>query len=228
MSHPPAQPHGKIEEVFPDVFFVTGIFRAGAGFRFPRNMTILRSGERLVLVNSVRLTADGETELDKLGKVTDVVRLGGFHGIDDPYYRERYQATMWAPANIRKPRVEYRPLGPDSPLEDARVFLFEKGREPDAALIVARAGGILVSCDSFQNWTSMDGVSLLARPIMKLMGFGPAVIGGPWVKRMGPAIREDFERLRKEPFQHLLSGHGTPLRDRARDELAGAMARRFK
>src|SRR3954468_11471301 len=95
MSHPPAMPHGAIEEVFPDVFVVRSSFRAGAGVTFDRNMTIVRQGGELVVINSARLTEAGEAELGKLGKVTHVVRAAAFHGADDPYFVERFGATLW-------------------------------------------------------------------------------------------------------------------------------------
>ncbi len=228
MAHAPVQQHGKLTQVFSDVWLVTGSMRAGAGVTFTRNMTVVRDGQRLVLVNSVRLDSATEAELERLGKVTDVVRLGGFHGLDDPYMKERFGATMWAPANIRKPYVEYRTLEPGAcPISDATPFLFSAAREADAALILARDGGILISCDSFQNWTTYDGCSLLARVVMRVMGFGPAVIGKPWAKRMGPGVRADFARLREQPFVHALSGHGTPIRDDAKALLDQAIAVRF-
>lgn len=229
MAHPPANEHGAIEEVFDRVWTVTGEFPMGPGLRIPRNMTIVREGEKLVLINPIRLTAEGEAQLDKLGEVKDVVRLSWGHGSDDPYMQERYGATMWAPAGLKKEGVAYRELKEDaSPLADGTPFLFKGGREPDAAIVIAREGGILVSCDAYQHWTRWDEGSWLGNVATKLMGFKGPVIGGPWAKRMGPGIKADFERLREQPFKHLLTGHGTPLRDRAREELAGAMKRRFK
>jgi len=97
--HPPAAPHGSLREVLPDVFFVTGTMAMSVGIvpvRFSRNMTVIREGTRLVLVNSVRLDDAGLAALDALGKVTDVIRLAGFHGMDDPFYAERYGAKVWA------------------------------------------------------------------------------------------------------------------------------------
>ena len=44
---PPALPHGKLEEVFPDVFFVTGMMKTvlmNADWQFSRNMTVVREG----------------------------------------------------------------------------------------------------------------------------------------------------------------------------------------
>ena len=42
---PPALPHGSLEEVFPDVYFVTGAMkteRMNSHWQFSRNMTVIR------------------------------------------------------------------------------------------------------------------------------------------------------------------------------------------
>src|SRR5574338_137016 len=94
-----AMPHGPIQEVFPDVFFVTGTMKNeffGSMWQFSRNMTIVRENGNLTILNSVRLDDDGLAELDKLGKVINVVRIGDMHGVDDPFYVDRYNATFWA------------------------------------------------------------------------------------------------------------------------------------
>src|SRR5262252_7680239 len=94
---PPALPHGEIREILPGIHFVTGTVQMPGPLpvRFSRNMTIVREGERLVLVNSVRLDDAGLAALDGLGKVTDVVRLAANHGQDDPFYADRYKAKVW-------------------------------------------------------------------------------------------------------------------------------------
>lgn len=228
-AFPPVMPHGELEPVFDDVWMVTGSFRMGPGMRIPRNMAVVREGERLVLVNSVRLSADGEAALAKLGKVTDVVRLSAGHGADDPYLQERYGATMWAPRGLTRPGVTYQELREDaSPLADGAPIVFTHGNAPDASIVLARDGGVLISCDAYQHWTRFDQGTVLAGWVTRLMGFGPATIGGPWARRMGPGVYADFERLCQRRFVHLIPGHGTVLRDRARDELPGAMRRRFK
>ena len=86
-------PHGDIDEIFPDVFLVRGTFRAGPGLSFGRNMIVLREGDALTLVNSVRLSPEGERALDRLGTVRHLVRLGFFHTRDDPYYRSPVSYT---------------------------------------------------------------------------------------------------------------------------------------
>jgi hypothetical protein len=96
---PDALPHGPIVEIFPDVFFVTGTMRAeffGSMWQFSRNMTVVREDGRLTIVNSVRLNDEGLAQLEALGNVVNVVRIGDMHGIDDPFYLKRYGPTFWA------------------------------------------------------------------------------------------------------------------------------------
>lgn len=231
MSFPPPQPpFGKIEEAFADVFQVTGGFRFAPGLRITRNMTIVRQGGALTLVNSVRLDAAGEAALDALGPVRHLVRLGAFHGVDDPYYVDRYKPTLWAPPGTKHAGglTTDRELAAGAcPIEGATVFPFAHGRQPECAILLERDGGILVTCDSYQNWESFDGCSAMGKLMMKVMGFGPTLIGGPWLKAMGPEVRADFEALLALPFAHLVPAHGAVLRDRAKDGLRTATKRRF-
>lgn len=227
---PAAQAHGPITEVFPDVFFVTGSYRFGPGLGITRNMVIVRQGDELVLVNSVRLSREGEARLAELGKVKHVVRIGAFHSLDDPYMKDRFAPELWAPPGTTyKTGLAFdRKLEPGSgPIEGATVFAFENGRRPEVAILLERDGGILLTCDSYQNWTTFDGCTVLGGLMMRAMRFGPTLIGGPWVKAMGPNVRADFDRLRDLEFQHLLSAHGTPLKGTARAGLDVAIRHRF-
>lgn len=228
---PPALPHGPITEVYPGVFSVTGSFRFAPGLSITRNMVIVRQGEGLVLVNSVRLTPAGEAELERLGRVEHLVRIGTFHGADDPWFVHRYAPAYWAPPGMppREGAAPPRDLRPDScPIDGATVFSFTHGRKAEVALILPVAGGVLVTCDSFQNWTTFEGCSFLGGLMMRAMGFGPTLIGGPWLKEMGRDVKTDFEALLALEFAHLAPAHGTPIRDRAKDGLRTAMAARFR
>lgn len=227
---PPALPHGPIEQVFPEVFQVRGSFRFAPALTITRNMTIVRQAGELTLVNSVRLSPAGEAQLEALGKVKHVVRIGAFHGADDPWFVHRFGATLWAPPGTRhKGEVATdRELVPgQSPIEGSTVFAFERAKRPEAALLLDREGGILLTCDSYQHWTTFAGCSLLGKVMMKAMGFGPTLVGGPWVKAMGPDVRADFGRLVDVPFRHLAPAHGTVLRDAAKEGLHAAVAHRF-
>jgi len=231
LDFPAALPHGTLAEVFPDVFVVTGGFRFAPGLTITRNMTVVREGSELTLINSVRLTQAGEDELARLGEVKHLVRLGAFHGLDDPYYAQRYKPTFWAPPGTKHQGnlPHDRDLKPGSaPLDDLSVFVFAEGRQPEAALILDRADGILLTCDSYQHWTTLEGCSLLGKIMMKLMGFGPLHIGTPWLKAMGSGVKADFERLLERPFVHLIPGHGTVLKDAAKEGLRTAMTKCLK
>jgi hypothetical protein len=224
--HPPALPHGEIREVFPNVFFVTGtISMAGPiPMRFSRNMTIVREGERLVLVNSVRLGEPGLAQLDKLGKVTDVLRLAAFHGMDDPFYKERYGARTWSLKGQRyvagfdssappyhTPDVEMQD-STELPLSGAKLYTIA-ATPPEGLLLLQRDGGVLISGDCMQNWGSTDAYfSLLAKPMMRWMGFiKPHNIGPAWLKQTKPPVQQLLGLLDLE-FDHVLPAHGTPAK----------------
>ncbi len=232
---PPALSHGNLEEVFPDVFFVSGSMETvlqEMDWKFSRNMTVVRDGERLIIVNSVRLGEPGLAQLDRLGRVTDVVRLGSLHGRDDPFYVDRYAAEYWA-----MPGMEHetglqatRTLTSDGPLpiSDASLFEFRTTRIPEGILRLQRAGGIVIACDALQNWTAPDEFfSDSSRELMQQLGFfTPANLGPVWVQRAAPE-GEDFSRLKALSFSHALCGHGDPLRDTAHADYSATFNRLF-
>lgn len=232
---PPALAHGSIEEVFPDVYFVMGAMETvlqDIDWKFSRNMTVVRDGERLIIINSVRLTDAGLVELDKLGKVTDVVRLGSLHGRDDPFYVNRYDAKYWAMPGMEhetglKATHGLKPEGL-SPISDASVFEFCTTEIKEGILHLDREGGILIACDALQNWTKPDEFfSDASRNMMQDMGFfTPANLGPVWVQAAEPKA-DDFARLKQLSFKHALCGHGEPLRDTAQEDYSATFKRVF-
>jgi hypothetical protein len=222
---PPALPHGELRELFPDVFVVTGTIGIPGPFpvRFSRNMVVVREGERLVLINSVRLTDAGLAALDALGKVTDVLRIAGFHGADDAFYADRYGAKVWAIAGQRytagfDPRAEeyFRPhveVGATTqlPLEGASLYLFST-KVPEGLLVLARSGGIVVAGDCLQNWKEPDPYfSAVGKVMMRLMGFiKPHNVGPAWLKATKPSARE-LRGVLELDFDHVLPAHGAPV-----------------
>lgn len=227
---PAAQPHGPIETLFPDVFLVRGTFRGGPLVHIPRNMVVVREGRALTIVNSVRLSAEGERSLALLGDVKHVVKLGAAHGLDDPYYRATFAPTFWAPVPAdaaTKALVD----GERGPLERATAFCFRRDARGEAALVVEQdAGNLLVTCDSVQSWESTEGCSTLGGLLIRAMGFlQPATIGPIWLKRATggkPAeMSRDFARLIERDFRHLVAGHGVLLRDHAKAAIERSWAR---
>jgi hypothetical protein len=230
---PPVLPHGPLEEIFPDVFFVTGAMKTvlmDVDWQFSRNMTVVRDGDALTLVNSVRLDDAGLARLEALGGVTNVVKIGSMHGRDDAFYRARYGAKFWAlPGMVHEhglvPDHELAPGGA-MPFSGCSIFAFRTTKLPECILHVDRAGGIMISCDSLQNWIEPDEYfSDDTRHMMAEMGFfKPTNVGPLWMRLMGPQD-QDFARLREFSFRHALCGHGAPVRDTAKEAYAGTFQR---
>jgi len=226
--------HGDFNEVFPDVFWMQGTVKMGPGMVINRNMIVLRHEGELTVINAVRPEEHRVAELEALGTVKDVVKLG-LHGMDDAWYLQRFGARFWAApgADVGGLTVD-QPLTPDGPRLTpwARVFRFQETKKPELALIIERGGGVLVTCDSVQNWSNKARCSLLAKGLTAIMGFDkrPANIGPPWKKLMTPAdgsLKPDFERLLAEPFDNLIGGHGQPMTGGAKAALTATVAAVF-
>ena len=95
---------GTLEQVFDDIWWAWGTVRVGPGILFPRNMTIVRERGELVVIHPVLMPDAEQKKIEALGPIKHIVRLGAFHGMDDPAYVERYHPTVWAP-----PGVDHRP-----------------------------------------------------------------------------------------------------------------------
>ena len=234
-DYPAPQPHGELEELADGVFWAQGSMRVNAVMRFSRNMTVVRSGDDLTVVNPVRLSAAGEAALDRLGTVKHVVRLGCFHGLDDRYYVDHYGAEFWCQANsthYKEPApTQTLAEGHGLPIADAEILEFASAKRPECVVLVKRAGGILITCDSLQNWGDRGHLSLLARIIMPFLGFKATLIVGPvWLKFMTPkggSLRADFDRVLDLEFDQLIGAHGGPWRSGANDKARWAVARAF-
>lgn len=235
--HPPVQPHGTLNELFPGIHFVTGTvaIKAPLPTRFSRNMTVIAEDGALTLINSLRLDETGLAALEALGEVRNVIRLAGFHGMDDPYYAERYGARVWSVDAPYAPGFnEGAPyFTPDEimtrdsvlPIRNARLLLFESASPGEGLLYLDRDGGIIVSGDCLQNWAKPDRFfSLPARLIMRLMGFiKPHNIGPGWLKTAKPDPAEIRDRLNVE-FAHVLPVHGAPVLGDAAAKYASALS----
>jgi hypothetical protein len=234
-EYSPAWPHGELQEAFPDVFYVLGTNKthhAGVDFQTSRTMVVLREGEALTLINTVRLDEAGLRALEGLGQVRDVVRLGAFHGRDDPFYCDRYRAALWALPGVAHAdgRATDRSLmvGGPFPARDGEVFAFASAKFPEAAVLLGREGGILITCDAIQNWTRVDEFfSASCGELFASQGLiGAANIPSTWLHACEPG-REDFARLLALRFRHLICGHGEPLRDEAHARVAASVAAVF-
>ncbi len=230
----PLEPHGPLVALTDDLWYLTGSVKMAPLVRIPRNMVVVRHEGALTIVDSVRLSDAGAAELDALGEVTNVVKIGT-HAMDDAWYLDRYGAKYWALAGARLPTGLSADVAMTEdtalPIPDASLFVFTHTKAPEAAILFARDGGWLLTCDSVQHWVDTKGCSLMAKIASHAMGFmKPAQIGPPWRKAMTPeggSLRPDFERLAELPFDKLLGAHGAPLRGGAKARLRETIARVF-
>lgn len=233
-SYPAALPHSIIVEVLPDIFFVSGTRQwhfMEMDWQFSRNMTVVREGDALSLFNAVRLTEDGLRDLDALGTITNVVQVGGLHGLDDAFYRDTYGAAYWAQPGAGQEGVTVdRELVPDGdmPVSGAELFVFKTTKVPECIVRLDREGGVLIACDALQNYVEPDEFfSAESSKVMDEMGFfTPANVGPVWMQAAEPGA-EDFERLAKLTFRHVLCGHGAPVLDTAFEAYAATFKRLF-
>ncbi len=235
MSLPPQLPHGPIREILEDVFFVTGQTRAvfgGREFRFSRNMTIIRDGGVLTLLNTMRLDEDGLSELAMLGDVRHIAKLGFFHGRDDAFYKQHFGAKLWAFPGMPHERglqtdVELRPSGP-TPFGLGQAFSYASAEIAEGLMLLKRHGGVLVACDSLQNLAPPDEffdeatAQTMRPPGLKL---GMAI--GPGFRNRGKPKASDFARLLELEFSHLLSAHGPAVLSDAHARVTECIATEF-
>ena len=227
MSYPQATPHSHPEALAEDLFVVYGSVQINALMRFSRNMAIVRNGSELTLVSAVRVDEPGLAALDALGTVKHVVRLGPLHGMDDPFYLDRYGAEFWSlpggtqyttPA-INHPLTEGGPL----PFPDAELFEFHGIAQPEGALLLKHGAGTLLTVDSIQSYATpphKPHTGIVARLLSQFRGFPNETLIGPiWTQMLAAdkqLLRSEFERLLELDFDQLLSAHGTFLPSGAR------------
>lgn len=225
-TFPPPRRHGPIEEILTDVFVVRAEEHVGPLVDVPRNVTILRRGDDLVMIDGMRLAEETEAHLERLGRVRHLVRLGHAHPRDEAYLAHRWGAPpTWAPPPCRGA----------TPLEDGhapflagtQVFLFRRSARGEAALVFEHTGGnVLVTAEAVHNCVDLDGCSLVAGVALHLAGeVGPARLGRVWLAEAGgTALRDDFDRLLEHDFAHLVCSRGEPMRGGARDALRRSVA----
>lgn len=234
-QYSPAWPHSDLKEIFPHIFFVMGTNKVtynGVNLQHSRNMVVVRHDKKLTLINTVRLDEKGLAALDRLGEVENIVRIGAFHGRDDAFYLDHYQAKLWALKGMshdsgKQTDIELVPGG-QIPFPGCSLFVFETSVHPEGILHLDQQGGILVTCDSIKNWLMADEFfSLETTKLYEEQSFfGPATISEVW-KQACQVKASDLERLKTLSFRHLLSAHGGPLLNDAYKQVSKTIKKEF-
>ncbi len=194
--------------------------------KISRNMTVIRDGDALTIVNSMRLDDAGLAALDALGTVQHVIRLAAFHGMDDPFYQRRYGARVWALKDTLytsgfdatdQGKVYFEPdvaMGADTPLPipGARLIVIGSATPPEGLLLLERDGGVIIAGDILQNWAKPDAYfNVPGKLMMKTMGFlKPHNIGPGWLKATKPDPAE-LHALADLSYEHVLPAHGAAV-----------------
>lgn len=235
MSYAPIYPHDGIKEIGDDIFMVPGSIKINPVIRFTRNMAIIRHGGELSLVNPLRLNDEVEKELLALGEIKHIVRLGQFHGIDDPYYSDRFKVELWAlPGGTTYPEPPLdRELseGGELPFPGCELFCFQGSLVKESALLVRQGPGLLLTCDAIQHYGAYPNTNFVARLLLPFLGFPKTTLVGPiWLKMATPdgkSLRSEFDRLLSLEFDRLSPSHGTLIESGAHAAVAAAVEKAF-
>lgn len=216
--------HGELVTIFPEVLSVKGTMQLFGLFRYSRNMTVLKNGNSLILVNPVRLSSEGETTLLGHGNIDHILKIGSLHSVDIPYYMDTFSPKLWM-LNDDKSLDDYKADyflndHPTLPFLDLKVHVFEGSKIPEAVLVMPSNGGVLLSCDSLVNMTADDEhANGLVRTLSKLLP-KPTYIGPNWVKIAKPT-KTSFTEILGFAFENLVPAHGEPVLKNAKEELEG-------
>ena len=248
VKHLPAGEHGELCQVFENIWFVQGSVKMPMlmPMKISRSMTVIKDpvSDELTLVNSMRLTQAGLEELESLGKITNVIRLAGFHGRDDAFYQEKYNAKVFAIEGqfyARKfneqPKPEEGYFQPDVwlnqysklPLENASLKVIQSSKPSEALLLLNQEGGILIAGDALQNTAEPDQyVNLPARLMMKRMGFyKPYNVGPGWLQFAKPDA-DEVRSILDLQFEHVLPAHGNPVITDAKEKYRSSLLGELK
>lgn len=219
MTFPAALQHGPITKIVEGVFAVRSGFQMGPGVRISRTMTVVQTEDGLALLNAARLSDEAHAELERIGPIKHLIKLSDSHGIDEPYFVDRYKPEVWTLDGVTHVRGTRR-LGPDSPLRDARVLALPGANGwRECMYWLPNGGGTLVACDALQNHADTEGASFLAKLVTPMMGFKGGLIVAPmwrkYQKVRGPQVRAAFEPALELSFANVVTGHGPAIQGRA-------------
>lgn len=258
--------HSKIQPVADDIYMVRGKMPSTPSrplfervfLYYSRTMTIVRRKNaenvyELTLINSIRLNDNALQQLSALGEVKHIVRLGSFHGVDDAFYLQSYQAKYWVVKGMQNAlglTIEPEVLSDDNmPIAGSQVFSFDQLVYPEAIIILPpsdQRAGVAITTDSIQNHTSVfdiDNSPLVSLAIWRIGLVGKARLGPIWMREQTPKnqgqmmlsggdkkhnmvafLRPQFDRLLAQyEFDLLMPGHGWPIHRGAKEAIQSSL-----
>ena len=240
----PQEVHGPLENVFTDIWVVKGGSKMPLPIpvRITKTMTIIRNPKtkELTLVNAMGVSDALLSEIEALGTIKHVLTVGGSHGKDDGFYKDRYSAQVYDV----KGHQYVRKLGPAGeknevymeadthlteksqlPLPNAELKIIRTNGTPEGVLYLKDEGGILITGDSLQNTPGPNEyVNFLAKIIMKLKGFFHAYNVGPaWLENAKPDTSNLKAIFLDSEYANVIPGHGDPVIGDAKEKYRPAV-----
>jgi hypothetical protein len=225
-------PHQSISENYNNVYSLIGSMQLFGIFKYSRNMIILKDGDRLCLVNPVRLNEEEEKKLLSMGKIHSILKLGRLHSVDVPYYMDKFSPKLWASCEDSFLKKHDYSIDIDLektssiPFLDIQIYSLKTSKENEAVAYLPQDGGVLLACDALVNMKKIDPMAnWLVRTLSKILP-EPTYIGPNWYKAMKPK-KEDFEDILKFKFDKMIPAHGPILKGNA-DKKIKEYVNRFK
>ena len=202
------------------------------GMELSATMTVLRlpNGE-LVMHSPVALTAERQQAVDALGGVSHLIAPNLFHHQWLTDWAAAYAAAeLHVPSGLPKKRPELpaervRPLVPGAAFADTLEVLPIDGCRLGETVVYYRPARALLVADLVHNIGRPEAT--WARWYTKSMGFYDRVAQSRMLRWTAysdtSAARQSVDRVLARDFTTLVVGHGTPLREGAKDALADAL-----
>lgn len=217
-------PHQSITKNFENIYSLMGSMQLFGVFKYSRNMVILKEGEKLCLVNPVRLDKEEETKLLELGKIYSILKLGRLHSIDLPYYMDHFSPKLWASENDSFVKEHNYKIDIDFektdklPFLDMQIYSFKTSKENETIAFLPQNEGIVLSCDALVNMKKIDPMAnWLVKTLSKILP-EPTYIGPNWFKAMKPK-KEDFDNILRLSFDKMIPAHGPILTNKADEKI---------
>lgn len=218
----PLLPHGSLKEILPNIYTVTGTMRLFGLFQYSRAMTIIKNGNDLSLLNPVRVGEGLLNQINKLGNIKYLLKIGQLHNVDVPFYMDRYSPELWI--NKTDPSIgDYEPSGyfvdnGDIPFLNAKVKVIEGSKIKESVLISLDDGGCLHSCDAFVNMGVDPNHNWLTGKLSKFLP-DPTYIGPNWIKVAKPP-QTSMKAIFEYDFENFIPAHGEPILGKAKQKLS--------
>ncbi len=230
-SFPRVYDHGQLQRVVEGVYYVEGE-HIMQHVHFPRGMTVINEDGALTLINPVRLSPEGEVELEALGEVKYVLCIG-CHDMDAPYYAHRYAPTFYALPGRASKVEDVRDIREGLPCR-GKLGLFPKMQSTWAEAFIVR-DDVLITCDSLQNWEpERVKTNWLGKWLLPWYGFAGKCIFDKFLlnhlqkKGMSAGdFKSDMALLLDVEYKYLLSGHGYCVDGTAKECAAKSFDRMF-